>query len=29
LKGVPRPDGDPGHSKVISEETGEAVSFGK
>jgi hypothetical protein len=29
LRGVPKPDGDPGHSTVISEETGEPVDFGK
>jgi Ca2+-binding EF-hand superfamily protein len=29
LKGVPEPDGDPGHSDVISEETGNKLSFGK
>jgi Ca2+-binding EF-hand superfamily protein len=27
LKGVPMPDGDPGHSSVISEETGEALKL--
>jgi hypothetical protein len=25
LKGVPQPDGDPGHSSVISEETGQPI----
>jgi Ca2+-binding EF-hand superfamily protein len=29
LRGVPKPDGDPGHSEVISEETGERVNFDK
>jgi Ca2+-binding EF-hand superfamily protein len=28
LRDVPLPDGDPGHSRVISEETGERVKFG-
>jgi Ca2+-binding EF-hand superfamily protein len=27
LRGVPKPDGDPGHSTVISEETGRPVEF--
>lgn len=27
LRGVPKPDGNPGHSTVISEETGEALRF--
>ncbi len=27
LKGVPMPDGNPGHSDVISEETGEKIKF--
>jgi hypothetical protein len=29
LRGVPLPDGDPGHSDVISEETGEKIKFDK
>lgn len=29
LRGVPLPDGDPAHSAVVSEETGEAIKFGK
>jgi Ca2+-binding EF-hand superfamily protein len=28
LRGVPKPDGNPGHSTIISEETGESVAFG-
>jgi hypothetical protein len=27
LRGVPLPEGDPGHSIVISEETGQPVKF--
>jgi hypothetical protein len=27
LRGVPLPDGSPGHSQVISEETGERLKF--
>jgi Ca2+-binding EF-hand superfamily protein len=27
LRGVPKPDGNPGHSTVISEETGETLKF--
>jgi hypothetical protein len=27
LRGVPKPDGDPGHSTVISEETGRPVEL--
>jgi hypothetical protein len=27
LKGVPMPEGNPGHSAVISEETGESIKF--
>jgi Ca2+-binding EF-hand superfamily protein len=27
MRGVPKPDGDPGHSTVVSEETGEPVDF--
>lgn len=27
LHGVPMPDGDPGHSEVVSEETGEKIKF--
>jgi len=26
LKGVPRPDGDPGHSNVVAEETGQSIA---
>jgi hypothetical protein len=29
LRGVPKPEGDPGHSEVISEETGEPIKFEK
>jgi len=29
LRGVPMPEGNPGHSTVISEETGEALTFGR
>jgi multidrug efflux pump subunit AcrA (membrane-fusion protein) len=29
LRGVPQPDGDPGHSDVISEQTGKKLSFSK
>jgi Ca2+-binding EF-hand superfamily protein len=28
LRGAPMPEGDPGHSEVISEETGEKLKFG-
>jgi Ca2+-binding EF-hand superfamily protein len=28
LRGTPMPDGDPGHSEVFSEETGEKLKFG-
>jgi Ca2+-binding EF-hand superfamily protein len=28
LRGTPMPDGDPGHSDVVSEETGEKLKFG-
>jgi Ca2+-binding EF-hand superfamily protein len=28
LRGVPQPDGDPGHSTVISEETGDKLKLG-
>jgi Ca2+-binding EF-hand superfamily protein len=29
LRGAPLPDGDPGHSDVIAEETGQKITFGK
>lgn len=29
LRGVPVPDGGPGHSKVVSEETGELLDLRK
>lgn len=27
LRGVPLPDGDPAHSEVVSEETGQPIKF--
>jgi hypothetical protein len=27
LRGVPKPEGQPGHSRVVSEETGELLKF--